>query len=82
MDKANVYDLDGNKKGTIDLPSIFNVKPRKDLIHKATEVSFSKNKQIQGRDKRAGSRTARGGGYTGRGTCHRGKDRRQIKQGL
>lgn len=56
MEKANIYDLDGNKKGSIELPNIFTIKPRKDIIQKATEVSFSRSKQIQGRDIRAGLR--------------------------
>lgn len=54
MDKTSIYDLDGKKKGIIDIPKIFNVKPRYDLIRKAIESSFSRSKQIQGRDKRAG----------------------------
>jgi len=32
MEKINIYDLDGNKKGLIDKPEIFSVKPRKDLF--------------------------------------------------
>ncbi|MFX1280898.1 MAG: 50S ribosomal protein L4 [Promethearchaeota archaeon] len=54
MDKINVYDLDGKKKGMIDKPVIFSVKPRKDLIQMANNVSQSKNKQPQGRDVNAG----------------------------
>ena len=54
MAQINVYNLEGKKKGKIELPNVFNVKPRLDLIRKAHEVSQSKNKQIQGRDKRAG----------------------------
>jgi large subunit ribosomal protein L4e len=56
MNKTNIYDLDGKKKGTMELPNLFNFKPRFDLIRKAVEVSFSKSKQVQGRDKRAGLR--------------------------
>ncbi|MHA2007447.1 MAG: 50S ribosomal protein L4 [Promethearchaeota archaeon] len=54
MEKINIYDLDGNKKGFVDKPKIFKVKPRKDLIQIASNVSQSKNKQVQGRDKNAG----------------------------
>jgi large subunit ribosomal protein L4e len=57
MDKVNVYDLDGKKKGIMDLPKIFDIKPRMDIIRKAIEISFSRTKQVQGRDKRAGLRT-------------------------
>jgi large subunit ribosomal protein L4e len=67
MEKTNIYDLEGNKKGTIDLPEVFNLKPRKDLIQKATEVSFSRNKQIQGRNKRAGLKKTTASWGTGHG---------------
>ena len=67
MEKVNVYDLDGKKKNLVDMPRIFNIKPRKDLIHKASEISFSKNKQVQGRNKRAGLRNTAKGWGTGHG---------------
>jgi large subunit ribosomal protein L4e len=54
MDKINIYNLEGKKKGVVDKPQIFDIKPRKDLIQKATEISQSRNKQIQGRNKQAG----------------------------
>jgi large subunit ribosomal protein L4e len=54
MEKINIYDLDGKKKGLIDKPEIFSIKPRNDLIQVATNVSQSKNKQSQGRDVGAG----------------------------
>ncbi|MFX1522659.1 MAG: 50S ribosomal protein L4 [Promethearchaeota archaeon] len=66
MEKINIYDLDGNKKGLIDKPEIFNVKPRKDLIKMANNVVISKNKQAQGRDRGAGLKNvsvSRGTGY-------------------
>ena len=43
MEKVNVYDLDGNKKHLVDIPQLFKVKPRRDLIQLASEVSSSKN---------------------------------------
>lgn len=67
MEKVNVYDLDGKKKNLVDMPRIFNIKPRKDLIRKASEISFSKNKQVQGRNKRAGLRNTAKGWGTGHG---------------
>ncbi|KKL90548.1 hypothetical protein LCGC14_1903570, partial [marine sediment metagenome] len=67
MEKINVYNLEGKKKGFIDKPRIFNIKPRLDIIHIANVVSQSKNKQIQGRDKRAGLRNTAEGWGTGHG---------------
>lgn len=67
MEKVNVYNLDGNKKDQVDMPQLFNVKPRSDLIQLASEVSSSKNKQIQGRNKRAGLRNTAEGWGTGHG---------------
>ncbi|MHA1339863.1 MAG: 50S ribosomal protein L4 [Promethearchaeota archaeon] len=64
--KIAVYGLDGKKKDSIDLPLIFNYKPRKDLI-KRSVISIQLNeKQPQGRNIMAGKRnTARtwGSGY-------------------
>ncbi len=67
MEKINVYNLDGKKKGLIDKPKIFDVKPRTDLIQIASNISQSKNKQAQGRDKRAGLRNTAEGWGTGHG---------------
>jgi len=67
MQKINVYDLDGNKKEAIDLPKVFQTKPRKDLIYQATEVTQSKQVQPQGRDNRAGLRNTAEGWGTGHG---------------
>ncbi len=67
MEKINVYNLDGKKKGLIDKPKIFDVKARFDLIQLANSISQSKNKQIQGRDKRAGLRNTAKGWGTGHG---------------
>jgi len=67
MEKINVYDLDGNKKENIDKPKIFNARPRKDLIYKATEVFQSRKVQAQGRDRRAGLRNTAEGWGTGHG---------------
>jgi len=67
MEKVNVYDLDGKKKNLVDMPRIFNIKPRKDLIRKASEVSVSRDKQVQGRNKRAGLRNTAKGWGTGHG---------------
>ena len=67
MEKINVYNLEGKKKGLIDKPLIFNTKPRLDIIQLASSISQSKIKQIQGRDKRAGLRNTAEGWGTGHG---------------
>jgi large subunit ribosomal protein L4e len=67
MEKINIYGLDGEKKGLIDKPEIFKFKPRSDIIRKAFIVAQSKNKQVQGRDKRAGLRNTAEGWGTGHG---------------
>ena len=41
--KANVFDINGKKLKTIDLPSCFSKKIRRDIIEKVLEVK--KNKQ-------------------------------------
>lgn len=67
MEKINIYNLDGKTTGSIDVPKIFQIKPRKDLVQKASEISQSNNKQVQGRDKRAGLRNTAEGWGTGHG---------------
>jgi len=67
MDKVSIYSLDGQKKGSMNLPKVFHIRPRLDLIRLASEVSYSKKKQVQGRDKRAGLRTTAEGWGTGHG---------------
>ena len=67
MEKVNIYNLDGKKKGLIDKPKIFDVKARTDLIQIASAITQSNNKQIQGRDKRAGLRNTAEGWGTGHG---------------
>ncbi len=65
MQKASVYNLDGNKIGSIEIPKIFNVDPREDLIKKSIEVAQSQKVQVQGRDINAGLRTTAEGWGTG-----------------
>ncbi|MFX0046855.1 MAG: 50S ribosomal protein L4 [Candidatus Hermodarchaeota archaeon] len=67
MEKVNVYDLDGKKKNLVDIPQLFHFKPRKDLVQIASEIASSKNKQVQGRNKRAGLRNTAEGWGTGHG---------------
>jgi large subunit ribosomal protein L4e len=65
MEKVNIYNLDGQSKGSIEVPSIFKFKPRLDLVQIASEAFITKNKQKQGRDKRAGLRNTAEGWGTG-----------------
>jgi large subunit ribosomal protein L4e len=55
--KANVYELDGKLKKTIDLPAMFETPYRPDLILRAHASAQSLEKQPQGRDPMAGKRT-------------------------
>jgi len=66
-EKINIFDLDGKKKGLIDKPLIFNVKPREDIVQVANNIFQSRNKQPQGRDKRAGLKNISEGWGTGYG---------------
>ncbi|MHA1611181.1 MAG: 50S ribosomal protein L4 [Promethearchaeota archaeon] len=66
--KANtikVLGLDGKEKGTVELPSIFSITPRLDLIHRAVVATESAQKQPQGRDPLAGKRNTAGSWGTG-----------------
>lgn len=67
MEKINIYGLDGKAKGLIEKPKLFSIKPRKDLIEKASKIFQSRNKQVKGRDKRAGLRNTAEGWGTGHG---------------
>jgi len=67
MEKVNVYSLDGKKKALVEIPNIFKIKPRKDLVQKANEIFESRSKQIQGRDKRAGLKNTATSWGTGHG---------------
>lgn len=61
--KINVLSLDGKVKETIDLPAVFSVYPRKDLVERIVISSEAAQKQPQGRDPLAGKRnTAKGWG--------------------
>ncbi|MFW9988861.1 MAG: 50S ribosomal protein L4 [Candidatus Odinarchaeota archaeon] len=67
MEKINVYNLEGKKKSSVDKPKIFEIKARIDLIQMVNSISQSTNKQIQGRDKRAGLRNTAESWGTGHG---------------
>ena len=55
--KAVVYNLDGSKKGEIELPSIFETEYRPDLIRRAVISALTARLQPKGSDPLAGKRT-------------------------
>ncbi len=62
-EKINVYGLDGKAKGMVDMPKVFSITPRFDLIQRAVVSTEAAQKQPQGRDPLAGKRnTAKGWG--------------------
>lgn len=63
--KVNVYGLDGEVKSDIELPDIFEVLPRFDLIKRAVLSSEMAEKQPQGRDPAAGKKNTAKGWNTG-----------------
>lgn len=65
--KANVYDLDGKVKKTIELPAVFETAYRPDAIHRASVAAQSARKQPQGRDPMAGKRNTAVSWGPGRG---------------
>ncbi len=67
--KATVLDLDGNQKKEINLPAIFEVEYRPDLINRVVSASQSMQKQPQGRDPMAGKRNTAYSWGPGRGNA-------------
>lgn len=67
MKEIKILSLEGNEKSSIDLPEIFEIEPRTDIIRQAMEISRSKKTQPQGRDQRAGLRNTAEGWGTGHG---------------
>jgi len=55
--KADVYSIDGKKKGDVELPSAFSEEVREDLISRAVLHELSKEYQPKGAYKRAGLQT-------------------------
>jgi large subunit ribosomal protein L4e len=56
--KTNVFDIQGNVKGEVDLPKVFSTPYRQDLIQRAVLAIQSHNRQPYGVDPLAGKRTA------------------------
>ncbi len=58
MVKVNVYGIDGTSKETIDLPDVFNLEYRPDIIKKTFNVIHSNKRQPYGADPSAGKKHA------------------------
>ncbi len=56
--KTVIFDVQGNKKGEIELPKVFNTDFRPDLIKRAVLAIQSHKRQPYGSDKLAGKRTS------------------------
>lgn len=56
--KADVFDLQGNKKGQIDLPDVFDEPIREDLIRRAVIANWNNGRQSYGPEWMAGKRTS------------------------
>ncbi len=67
MTKVNIYGLDGNSTGQIDLPEIFNTPYRPDIIRKSFNVLHSNKRQPYGADPYAGTKHATASVGKGRG---------------
>jgi len=56
--KTNVYSLKGSRVGEVELPSVFEVTGRADLVQRVHDYMLTHKKQPQGRDPMAGQRTS------------------------
>ena len=54
--EAIVYGVDGEEKERIEMPKVFSITPRLDLIERAVAAAQANRKQPQGRDPLAGKR--------------------------
>lgn len=67
--KVNVYAKDGEKKGEVELPPVFSVTPRKDLIRKAFNAISLSLRQPYGSSPDAGMRRVGHNAGPGHGTA-------------
>ena len=67
---TQVYDLDGEADGEIDLPDVFDTQYRPDLIRRAVSAAQANRKQDYGADPYAGMRTPAESFGSGRGMAH------------
>lgn len=56
--KTIIFDVQGNQKGEIELPKVFNTDFRSDVIKRAVLAIQSHKRQLYGSDKLAGKRTS------------------------
>ena len=56
--KTNIYSLKGSRIGEVELPSVFEVRDRADLVRRVHDILLTHKKQPQGRDPMAGQRTS------------------------
>jgi large subunit ribosomal protein L4e len=66
---AEIFDLQGNKSGKIDLPNVFQTPLRPDVIKRAVLAIQSSRRQPQGRDLMAGKKTTAESRGTGSATA-------------
>jgi len=66
---AEIFDLQGNKTGKIDLPNVFQTPLRPDVIKRAVLAIQSSRRQPQGRDLMAGKKTTAESRGTGSATA-------------
>jgi len=64
--KANVYGLDGKKTGCVDIPSVFKVLYRQDIVNAVTQRTILSKRQPHGVSQHAGYQTAASSWGTGR----------------
>jgi large subunit ribosomal protein L4e len=68
-EKISILGLDGKEKESIDLPEVFSIEPRLDLIARAVVSIEAGSKQPQGRDPLAGKRNTAENWNTGFGVA-------------
>jgi len=84
--EVKVLDLEGNEVESVELPPVFRVPVREDVINRAYVALDSHRRSVQGRDPLAGERTTAEAGHppTGRGISRipRVKGERYSKSGM
>ncbi|MBI3413532.1 MAG: 50S ribosomal protein L4 [Candidatus Aenigmarchaeota archaeon] len=79
MVKANVYNMDGKVKNQLELPAIFFIDIRKDLIQKAFLSAMSNARRKHSRDPMAGKRTS--ASYHGRRSVFQSMANKEMARG-
>jgi large subunit ribosomal protein L4e len=67
--QTDLLNIKGESQGKVDLPKIFSLPFRPDLINRVYLIMISHNRQRQGRDPEAGERTSAESWGTGRGAA-------------